>query len=182
MILMNLEKMLKQSLVSSHLLKNVMQTHLSAEQMHKKWNSPIYAFFDPSPIITHEGMWKCHTFKCAACSCKVTVHHLLDKQDATSTGNMWKYVLKCWGGRVLQNHNAGKYSQDCLHWVSFQGLGQLQLLLKGQAREKWLTVTTSIQDWDQVSEIYQKYDVSAEQCVEWRLYNGFQRVQGLSPL
>ena len=78
----------------------------------KEWNSPVYAFFDPTPkIVIIQG---CHTheFKCQGRGCKATVQCFLDKGDAHSTGNMCKHVRSCWGADVLDAAGEAKNANE----------------------------------------------------------------------
>ena len=76
--------------------------------MMQNWNSPIYAFFKPFPAIEYKKGRCCHVFKCSAASCKgkghdpCLVHHYLDTQDCSSTGNLCKHARGCWGDKVIQ--------------------------------------------------------------------------------
>jgi hypothetical protein len=67
------------------------------ERLSKRWTSPIYAFFNPSPDIEYVNGRRCHVFKCAAKRCKQRVRRFLDKGDAGSTSNLRKHALSCWG-------------------------------------------------------------------------------------
>ncbi|KAG2104740.1 uncharacterized protein F5147DRAFT_561732, partial [Suillus discolor] len=78
------------------------------EQLMKEWNSPVYAFFDPTPHIIEIADRRAHEFKCQARGCKVKVRWFLDKGDARSTGNMWKHVCLCWGDEVLKAADSAK--------------------------------------------------------------------------
>ncbi|KAN0093100.1 hypothetical protein V8E55_003884 [Tylopilus felleus] len=40
--------------------------------MMKDWNSPVDAFFQPTPAIEEVGGWRSHIFKCCMRGCKVT--------------------------------------------------------------------------------------------------------------
>lgn len=74
----------------------------TAERLMKEWNSPIYAFFDPTPIIETVNGRRAHAFKCMARGCKVQIHRFLNKKDACLTSNIRKHVKTCWGDKVLQ--------------------------------------------------------------------------------
>jgi hypothetical protein len=66
--------------------------------------APIYAFFDPTPMIGYEDGRRFHTFRCAARECKQKirgVRRFLDKGDAKSTSNMRKHAKKCWGDEIV---------------------------------------------------------------------------------
>ncbi|KAF8119170.1 hypothetical protein EV363DRAFT_1463993 [Boletus edulis] len=75
------------------------------EQLHrmmKDWISPIYAFFDPVPVIEEVNGRHSHVFKCSARGCKVKIRRFLDKKDACSTGNMRRHANKCWRCRLFR--------------------------------------------------------------------------------
>ncbi|KAG0708068.1 hypothetical protein DFH29DRAFT_979429 [Suillus ampliporus] len=78
----------------------------------KEWNSPIYAFFDPTPTIKIINGHRAHAFKCMAKGCKVRICRFLDKKDARSTGNMQKHVRSCWGDDVLQACDEAKNAEE----------------------------------------------------------------------
>lgn len=78
----------------------------------KDWNSPVYAFFDPTPKIVAVNGRKAHEFKCQAKGCKSSVRRFLDKADAHSTGNMRKHVRSCWGADVLQAADDAKDANE----------------------------------------------------------------------
>jgi hypothetical protein len=70
---------------------------MGLERLSKKWTSPIYAFFNPTPDIEYVNGRRCHVFTCAAKSCKQRVRRFLDKGDAGSTSNLRKHAVSCWG-------------------------------------------------------------------------------------
>ena len=74
----------------------------SLERLSKKWQSPIYAFYNPVPDIQYHDGRRCHVFKCSAVSCKYQCRRFLDKGDANSTGNLRKHVKSCWGADILR--------------------------------------------------------------------------------
>ncbi|KAG1725292.1 hypothetical protein EDD22DRAFT_789750, partial [Suillus occidentalis] len=82
------------------------------EQLKKKRNSPIYAFYHPVlDIGYHEG--RCyHEFKCVATGCKKGVRRFLDKKDAKSMSNMWKHAKICWGEETVKLADETKNSQE----------------------------------------------------------------------
>ena len=74
-----------------------------AERLAKKWTSPIYAFFEPTPAIEYVNGRRSHIFKCTGRSCKKTVRRFLDNlKDSTSASNMRKHVESCWGEDALK--------------------------------------------------------------------------------
>ena len=82
------------------------------ERLMKEWNSPIYAFFDPMPVIETINSRRAHAFKCMAKGCKVRIRRFLDKKDARSTGNLRKHVKSCWGDEVLQAADEAKNANE----------------------------------------------------------------------
>jgi len=82
------------------------------ERLQKEWISPVYAFFDPIPIIREIDGHRVHEFKCQACACKAKIHRYLDTKDAQSTGNMQKHVKSCWSDDILGEANAAKDANE----------------------------------------------------------------------
>jgi hypothetical protein len=85
----------------------------------KQWNTPIYAFFRPTPAIGFIDGRRAHIFECCAKSCRGKgkngrhVRRYLDTADATSTSNLRRHTKACWGeeavaaaGTVLDVHAA----------------------------------------------------------------------------
>jgi hypothetical protein len=78
---------------------------LATERLTKEWNSPIYTFFRPVPVVEYVADHRCHSFVCAATSClhrSRGVRRYLDKKDANSTSNLRKHAKKCWGDDVVR--------------------------------------------------------------------------------
>jgi hypothetical protein len=71
------------------------------ERMMKLWNTPIYAFYHPTPTIGYEKERRYHEFRCFKKSCSKTIRRYLDTRDSTSTGNMHRHTKKCWGTDIL---------------------------------------------------------------------------------
>ncbi|KIL55361.1 hypothetical protein M378DRAFT_90995, partial [Amanita muscaria Koide BX008] len=74
----------------------------------KKWGSPIYAFFKPDPLIEYDNKGnRIHAFECIAEPCQGKgrnqkfVRRNLGTADATSTGNLRKHALSCWGQEAI---------------------------------------------------------------------------------
>jgi len=80
--------------------------------MSKKWTSPVYVFFKPTPEIKYKDGRRSHVFECAAGSCKGKntryVSRFLDKGDANSTGNLLRHARTCWGTDVVAAATATK--------------------------------------------------------------------------
>ncbi|KAG2741624.1 hypothetical protein P692DRAFT_201842237 [Suillus brevipes Sb2] len=72
------------------------------ERLSKEWVSPIYAFFEPFPIIGHENGRRYYEFRCVAKGCGKRIRRFLDKKDAKSTSNMRKHARTCWGEEVVK--------------------------------------------------------------------------------
>lgn len=77
------------------------------EQLMKQWNTPIYAFFRPTPAIEHIDGRRAHVFECSAKVCKGKGKHgrsvwrYLDTADATSTSNLRRHARICWGDEMV---------------------------------------------------------------------------------
>ncbi|KAI0292096.1 hypothetical protein B0F90DRAFT_1590774, partial [Multifurca ochricompacta] len=83
------------------------------ERLTKEWTAPIYAFFRPVPIVEYVEGHCCHTFQCAANSCKSRgVRRYLDKGDANSTSNMRKHARRCWGAEIIASADNAKNAND----------------------------------------------------------------------
>ncbi|KAG1740362.1 hypothetical protein EDB19DRAFT_1828564 [Suillus lakei] len=82
------------------------------KRLMNDWNSPVYAFFDPTPQIIEIDGRRAHDFKCQAKRCKTKVRRYLDKGDARSTGNMRKHVRSCWGDEVLKAADQAKNANE----------------------------------------------------------------------
>jgi hypothetical protein len=72
------------------------------DRLLEQWNTPIYAFFKPTPIIDHIGGRRAHIFECSAKICKGKgrngrhVRRYLNTADATSTSNLRRHAKICW--------------------------------------------------------------------------------------
>ncbi|KAF8449518.1 hypothetical protein L210DRAFT_3641111 [Boletus edulis BED1] len=86
------------------------------QQLHahlmKEWTSPIYAFFEPKPLVEEQNGCCSHLFKCASRSCKTTIWRYLDTKDARSTGNMRKHARKCWGDEPVSAADDAKDANE----------------------------------------------------------------------
>ena len=90
------------------------------EHLKKDWNAPIYAFFQPNPIVDHENGRRFHEFTCATKGCQKKIRHFLDKKDATSTSNLRKHAKVCWGAETI---NAADQTKDASEAQSLVSLG-----------------------------------------------------------
>ncbi|KAG2114231.1 uncharacterized protein F5147DRAFT_743971 [Suillus discolor] len=61
----------------------------------KDWNSPVYAFFNPTPEIIEIDGCRAHNFKCQARNCKTK-----------------KHVRSCWGDEVLKAADEAKDAKE----------------------------------------------------------------------
>jgi hypothetical protein len=84
---------------------------ITVRQM-KEWTSPIYAFFEPKPLVEEQNGRRSHLFKCASRSCKTTIRRYLDTKDARSTGNMRKHARKCWGDEPVSAADDAKDANE----------------------------------------------------------------------
>ena len=77
------------------------------ERLLKHWKTPIYAFFRPSPAIEYIGGRRAHVFECGAKVCKGqgrngrNVRRYLNTADATSTSNLRRHAVACWGAETV---------------------------------------------------------------------------------
>ena len=72
------------------------------ERLRRKWQSPIYAFFDFKVEIGYDTDGrKFHFFRCSAKKCLnhglKGVHHYQDSQDRSATSNLKTHASKCFG-------------------------------------------------------------------------------------
>ncbi|KAF5343676.1 hypothetical protein D9758_014683 [Tetrapyrgos nigripes] len=94
------------------------------ERLMKGWNSPAYAFFDPTPSIEYINGRKCHVFTCGSPLCKSKVRRFQDTADAKSTKTLATHVKACkgWGPAAFESVQgmklgdarkaAGRYVKD----------------------------------------------------------------------
>ena len=74
----------------------------------KHWNTPIYAFFKPTPAIEYIAGRRAHVFSCGAKVCKGKGRHgrdvrrYLGTADATSTSNLRRHAKVCWGEETVE--------------------------------------------------------------------------------
>jgi hypothetical protein len=77
----------------------------NTERLMIQWNTPIYAFFKPTPIIDRIDGRSAHIFECSAKSCKGRngryVRRYLNTGDATSTSNLRRHAKHCWGEETV---------------------------------------------------------------------------------
>jgi len=77
------------------------------EQLMKQWNTPVYAFFRPTPAIEQIDGRRAHIFECSAKVCKGKgrhgrhVRHYLNTANATSTSNLRRHAKICWGADTV---------------------------------------------------------------------------------
>ncbi|KIM55306.1 hypothetical protein SCLCIDRAFT_53292, partial [Scleroderma citrinum Foug A] len=120
------------------------------ERLKQEWNSPIYAFFSPSPAIEYVGGCCLHVFRCAAKGCGKTVCRFLDKSNAQLTGNLCKHVGKCWGedvlhqvfefGNVKATREAVKsFTENGSITVAFERKNKEQVQFSHRPHKKWQT-------------------------------------------
>ena len=73
------------------------QLNILVARLMKTWDAPVYAFYDPIPIIEEISGHRCHTFKCTAVGCKQKIRCFLDMNDKGSTSNLRSHSRRCWG-------------------------------------------------------------------------------------
>ena len=109
------------------------------ERLAKKWTSPIYAFFEPTPVIEYVNGRCSYVFKCAGQSCKKTLQWSLNKKDSTSTSNMQKHVETCWGEDALKAGMEAGTAKDARETVvnELKGSGSITAAFerKGKGKE-----------------------------------------------
>jgi hypothetical protein len=99
---------------SSKLRKDLHVVIRDKEQLAQDWTSPIYAFFNPHPLIEVINSRRCHEFVCTAPQCKgkgakpQIVCRFLDTMDAKSTGNLRKHAKLCWGTDIIDKADDAK--------------------------------------------------------------------------
>ena len=79
---------------------------IKLERLSKDWNSPVYIFFKPTPLIEYIKDRCVHVFECNAKHCKGKgngrmVRRYLDTGDAKSTSNLRKHAKICWGEETV---------------------------------------------------------------------------------
>jgi hypothetical protein len=87
---------------------NQLFSHTDVEQLMKQWNTSIYAFFKPIPIIDHIDGQHAHIFECNAKTCigkgknGRQVRRYLNMADATFTSNLRWHTKICWGQETVE--------------------------------------------------------------------------------
>ncbi|KIL55995.1 hypothetical protein M378DRAFT_89995, partial [Amanita muscaria Koide BX008] len=88
------------------------------DRLSKKWNTSIYAFFKRRPTIEYKGKDRIHAFECIATSCKGKgknqrfVRRNLGTRNSTSTSNLRKHAILCWGKEVVEATSQAKSVDD----------------------------------------------------------------------
>jgi hypothetical protein len=96
--------MMMMSLVGATFKFDDLQINQASDRLSKDWDTPIYIFFKPMPMVKYIDSCKAHVFECAArsCLCKNKfVHWYLDMGDAKSTGNLHQHAKVCWGEEAV---------------------------------------------------------------------------------
>lgn len=70
-------------------------------RVRKSWDAPAYAFFAETVAIQIVNGRRVHVFECAAGRCKKRINRYLDTGDHSSTSNLRKHVIACWGAEAL---------------------------------------------------------------------------------
>ena len=77
------------------------QPNIFTVQLSKDWNTLIYVFFKPIPVIEYIDNHQVHVFECSAVHCKgrgrfgCFIQRYLDTGDARSTGNTRHHTKGC---------------------------------------------------------------------------------------
>jgi hypothetical protein len=78
-----------------------------AERLSRDWNTLIYAFFKPTPLIDYVDNRCVHVFICSARRCKGKgkygqhIRRYLDTGDAKLTSNLRHHAKVCWGNEAI---------------------------------------------------------------------------------
>ncbi|KAJ3566510.1 hypothetical protein NP233_g6964 [Leucocoprinus birnbaumii] len=124
------EKLTKKSKVGMRKGKKAAVSDESAEEelerLMKSWNSAVYGFYKPIPVIDDIDGHHVHVFTCSASGCRHKVRWYLDKNDRCSTSNLHDHAKKCWGEEVVKHAQAIKdLNQVC------QTVGKIKNHLNG---------------------------------------------------
>ncbi|KAF5366543.1 hypothetical protein D9758_008967 [Tetrapyrgos nigripes] len=97
------------------------------ERLQSRWSSPIYSFFHEKPDIRYKKNRKYHFFKCKKTTCKTGgVRRYLDGGDHSSTGNLKKHTVQCFGKdsveAAVKGVSEAKTTQNSI-FSMFAGLG-----------------------------------------------------------
>ncbi|KAM6494748.1 hypothetical protein JOM56_009377, partial [Amanita muscaria] len=89
------------------------------ERLKSKWNASVYAFFKITPTIEYDKNGSpVHVFECTAKHCKGkgknqrSVRRSLGTKDSTSTGNLRKHAVICWGQETVDAASKAKSAHD----------------------------------------------------------------------
>lgn len=75
---------------------------VSTARLRRTWDAPAYAFFNETVRVVESNGRRVHVFECAAGRCKKRINRYLDTGDHSSTSNLRKHVLTCWGAEALK--------------------------------------------------------------------------------
>ncbi|KAJ7301562.1 hypothetical protein DFH08DRAFT_724124 [Mycena albidolilacea] len=135
----------------------ILLSQYSADEMKKKWTSPIYSFFSDIKIGQEDDGRRYHFFKCAAVKCKVKrTYENADgtrASDAGSTGNLKKHALLCFGENVVEAaiKGEGVKNPDGSIFAAFARAGQRPVNVSHRAHTnpearanivRWVTEST----------------------------------------
>ncbi|KAF5371119.1 hypothetical protein D9758_004308 [Tetrapyrgos nigripes] len=134
------------------------------ECLQLRWSSPIYSFFHEKPDIRYEKNRKYHFFKCKKMTCKTGgVRRYLDGGDHSSTGNLKKHAVQCFGKdsveAAVKGVSEAKTTQNSI-FSMFAGLGDKVVSISHRmhtnperraAVVRWVTEsccpTNIVEDW-----------------------------------
>jgi hypothetical protein len=105
------------------------------ERLSKKWTSPIYAIYHPTPTIEVVDGRRAHVFACTVKACKYKCRR---KGDAFSTGNLRRHVKSCWGEEALNAAESASDVKEAREKVVKPLLrsGSIDMLFERQAKGK----------------------------------------------
>ncbi|KIL55067.1 hypothetical protein M378DRAFT_188689 [Amanita muscaria Koide BX008] len=91
------------------------RSNQEVQDITKKWNSGVYAFFKPTPTVEYDAKGqRIHVFECVASPCRSKgknqkfVRRSLGTRDATSTSNLRKHAIICWGQETVEAASKAK--------------------------------------------------------------------------
>ena len=112
-------------------------THRALARLRKEWESPIYAFYQPTVGIKEDRAGKrAHEFHCGNKGCTTKITRWLDKGDSRSTSNLRKHTRKCWGDEILKAADGMKIVQAKEAVSIFVRTGSIRMVFKIQKKGK----------------------------------------------
>ena len=72
----------------------------------------MYAFYKNDVDVRYENGRKYHQFHCDGKNCSHKVRRYLDKKDFTSTSNLRKHAVSCWGEDAVKIAMSAKNADE----------------------------------------------------------------------